>query len=108
MCCHLISVCIITQARIRNIFLTCYFFSYLLLSLHLPLFQAGGAPSQVALAAAVRSIEEALKNSDWTTRKTASVALAGIAMSGGSLLQSIKASCVTSLESCRFDKVSKD
>ncbi|KAL5699744.1 hypothetical protein ACHQM5_030604 [Ranunculus cassubicifolius] len=67
--------------------------------------QAGGAPNQTALSASIRSIEEALKNSDWTTRKAASVALAGIATSGGSFLHSIKASCVNSLESCRFDKV---
>lgn len=50
-------------------------------------------------------IQEALKNSDWTTRKAASVALGDIAASCGSFLGSFKASCIRSLESCRFDKV---
>lgn len=51
------------------------------------------------------SIQDALKNSDWATRKAASVALAEIASSGRSFLGSFKASCISSLESCRFDKV---
>ncbi|CAI0553321.1 unnamed protein product [Linum tenue] len=67
--------------------------------------QAGGAPSQNILAAAMTSIQDALKNSDWTTRKAASVALGEIAAGGGSCLGSLKASCIRSLESCRFDKV---
>ncbi|XP_050216436.1 TORTIFOLIA1-like protein 2 [Mercurialis annua] len=66
---------------------------------------AGGAPSQSVLSAAITSIQEALKNSDWTTRKASSVALAEIASCGGSGLGSFKASCIRSLESCRFDKV---
>ncbi|MCL7042334.1 hypothetical protein MKW94_028922, partial [Papaver nudicaule] len=65
---------------------------------------AGGASSQNTLSAAMSSIQEALKSSDWATRKAASVALAGIAVSGGSSLLSFKASCICSLESCRFDK----
>lgn len=69
------------------------------------LFQAGGAPSQNVLSAAMTSIQEALRNSDWTTRKAASVALAEIASSGQSWLGSFKRSCISSLESCRFDKV---
>ncbi|CAI0628071.1 unnamed protein product [Linum tenue] len=67
--------------------------------------QAGGAPSRNVLAAAMTSIQEALKNSDWTTRKAASAALGEIADGGGSCLGSFKASCIRSLESCRFDKV---
>lgn len=51
------------------------------------------------------SMQEALKNSDWNTRKAASVALGDIASSGASFLESFKASCIRSLESCRFDKV---
>lgn len=70
------------------------------------MFQAGGAPTQNVLSAAITSIQEALKNSDWTTRKAASVALGEIVSSGGSFLGSFKASCIRSLESCRFDKVS--
>lgn len=67
--------------------------------------QAGGAPTQNTLSAAMSSIQESLKNSDWSTRKAASMALGEIASSGGSLLGSCKASCIRSLESCRFDKV---
>jgi len=69
------------------------------------LFQAGGAPSQNILSAAMTSIQEALKNSDWTTRKAASAALGEIASSGGSCLGPFRASCIRYLESCRFDKV---
>ncbi|EEF34566.1 Microtubule-associated protein TORTIFOLIA1, putative [Ricinus communis] len=67
--------------------------------------QAGGAPSHSVLSAAMTSIQEALKNSDWTTRKAASAALAEIASCGGSWLGLFKPSCIRSLESCRFDKV---
>ena len=70
------------------------------------MFQAGGASTQNVLSAAIGSIQEALKNSDWTTRKAASVALGEFASSGGSFLGSFKTSCILSLESCRFDKVS--
>ncbi|KAL5978049.1 hypothetical protein ACLOJK_037072 [Asimina triloba] len=66
---------------------------------------AGGASTQLALSAAINSIQETLKSNDWTTRKAASAALAGIAADGGSMLDSFKASCILSLESCRFDKV---
>ena len=67
--------------------------------------QAGGASNRNVLSAAMLGIQEALKNSDWTTRKAASVALGDIATSCGSFLGSFKASCIRSLESCRFDKV---
>ncbi|XP_042494584.1 TORTIFOLIA1-like protein 2 isoform X2 [Macadamia integrifolia] len=67
--------------------------------------QAGGAATQNALSDALTSIQEALKSSDWTARKSASVTLGGIAGNGGSLLGPFKASCISSLESCRFDKV---
>ena len=67
--------------------------------------QAGGASTEHALSVALTGILDALKSSDWTTRKAASVALAGIAVSAGALLGSFKSSCLRSLEGCRFDKV---
>ena len=67
--------------------------------------QAGGASNQNVLSAAMLGIQEALKNSDWTTRKAASIALGEIAASCASFVGSFKASCIRSLESCRFDKV---
>ncbi|KAK1317215.1 Microtubule-associated protein TORTIFOLIA1 [Acorus calamus] len=67
--------------------------------------QAGGASTEHALSSAMKSIQDALKSSDWTTRKAASMALAGIAACGGSSLGSFKSSCVRVLECCRFDKV---
>ncbi|CAJ1951643.1 unnamed protein product [Sphenostylis stenocarpa] len=76
-----------------------------LLDLTRTIIQAGGAPTQNILSAAIGSIQDALKQSDWTTRKAASVALAEIALSGASFLGCFRASCVQSLESCRFDKV---
>ncbi|XAR47967.1 hypothetical protein NMG60_11030622 [Bertholletia excelsa] len=75
------------------------------IELNRSIIQAGGAPTQNILSAALRSIQEALKNSDWTTRKAASVALGEIASGGGSFFSPFKASCIRSLESCRFDKV---
>ncbi|XP_073001676.1 TORTIFOLIA1-like protein 2 [Typha latifolia] len=67
--------------------------------------QAGCASTEHALSAALTSILDALKSSDWSTRKAASVALASISLGGGYLLGSFKASCIRSLERCRFDKV---
>ncbi|KAK1290949.1 Microtubule-associated protein TORTIFOLIA1 [Acorus calamus] len=67
--------------------------------------QAGGASTEQAMSSAMNSIQDALKSSDWTTRKSASTALAGIAECGGSSLGSFKSSCIRALESCRFDKV---
>lgn len=75
------------------------------IELNRSIIQAGGAATQNALSAAMVSIQDALKNSDWATRKAASVALGEIASSGGSFLGIFKASCIHSLESCRFDKV---
>ncbi|KAK8977704.1 hypothetical protein V6N11_013485 [Hibiscus sabdariffa] len=75
------------------------------IELNRSIIQAGGATTQSLLAAAMASIQEALKNSDWTTRKAASIALGDIASSGASFLGSFRASCIRSLESCRFDKV---
>ncbi|KDP27742.1 hypothetical protein JCGZ_19771 [Jatropha curcas] len=75
------------------------------IELNRSIIQAGGTPSRNVLSAAIASIQEALKNSDWTTRKAASAALAEIASTGGSWLGSFKYSCISSLESCRFDKV---
>ncbi|GLT28642.1 hypothetical protein SLA2020_035580 [Shorea laevis] len=75
------------------------------IELNRSIIQAGGATTLGVLAAAMASIQEALKNNDWTTRKAASAALGEIASSGVSFLESFKASCIRSLESCRFDKV---
>ncbi|KAK9097607.1 hypothetical protein Sjap_023104 [Stephania japonica] len=69
------------------------------------LIQAGGAPTKNALSPAISTLQDALKSSEWTTRKAASMGLASIALTGNPLLESLKASCVHSLESCRFDKV---
>ncbi|KVI01465.1 Armadillo-like helical [Cynara cardunculus var. scolymus] len=66
---------------------------------------AGGASTQNTLTAAMTSIQEALKNSDWRTRKAASSALAEIASTNGLYFGSFKSSCIRSLELCRFDKV---
>ncbi|KAJ1442523.1 TOG domain [Sesbania bispinosa] len=76
-----------------------------LVELNRSIIQAGGAPTENILSTAIASIQEALKDSDWTTRKAASVALGEIALSGASFLASLRASCIHSLESCRFDKV---
>uniref|UniRef100_A0A1D1XXL7 Microtubule-associated protein TORTIFOLIA1 n=1 Tax=Anthurium amnicola TaxID=1678845 RepID=A0A1D1XXL7_9ARAE len=70
--------------------------------------QAGGASTMQALSSAVNSIQEALKSSEWITRKAAAVALLGIAANAGPLLGALgpfKTSSICSLESCRFDKV---
>ncbi|KAL3830104.1 hypothetical protein ACJIZ3_018906 [Penstemon smallii] len=66
---------------------------------------AGGAPTHNSLNAALTSIQEALKNSDWTTRKAACAALGEIASCGVACLGSFRTSCIRCLESCRFDKV---
>ncbi|GAB2276122.1 hypothetical protein Dimus_010861 [Dionaea muscipula] len=76
-----------------------------LIELNRSLIQAGGAPSSSSLSAAVSGIREALQSSDWMTRKAAAVALDKIGSNGGSFLAHCKASCVNSLEACRFDKV---
>ena len=57
------------------------------------------------LSTAIASIQEALKDSEWATRKPASVALGEIGLSGAPFLACLRASCIRSLESCRFDKV---
>ncbi|XP_059454493.1 TORTIFOLIA1-like protein 2 [Corylus avellana] len=75
------------------------------IELNRSIIQVGGAPTQNILSVAMAGIQEALKNSDWTTRKAASLALGDIAASGGSFLGSSRASSIRSLESCRFDKV---
>lgn len=71
----------------------------------LQLFQAGGAPTNSSLSAAIASIQESLKSRDWITRKAASAALGEIASSGGAFFGSFRSSSLRSLESCRFDKV---
>ncbi|CAI9766003.1 unnamed protein product [Fraxinus pennsylvanica] len=76
-----------------------------IIELNRSIIQAGGAATHSALSAAITSIQEALKNSDWATRKAASSALRDIASCGGVCLGSFRSSCIGSLESCRFDKV---
>ncbi|KAJ7973667.1 microtubule-associated protein TORTIFOLIA1 [Quillaja saponaria] len=76
-----------------------------IVELNRSIIQAGGAPTQNSLSTAIAGIQEALKNKEWTTRKAASVALGDIAASGGCYLAFLRASCICSLESCRFDKV---
>lgn len=75
------------------------------IELNRSIIQAGGAPSHNVLSTAITSIQEALKNSDWATRKSACAALGEIASSGGMAFGSFKSSCIRCLESCRFDKV---
>ncbi|KAI3814755.1 hypothetical protein L1987_14399 [Smallanthus sonchifolius] len=76
-----------------------------IIELNRSIIQGGGASTQSMLTAAMTSIQEALKNSDWRTRKAASEALAEIASSNGSYSVTVKSSCIRSLEMCRFDKV---
>ncbi|KAK4396654.1 TORTIFOLIA1-like protein 2 [Sesamum angolense] len=66
---------------------------------------AGGAPTHSSLTAALTSIQELLKNSDWVTRKAACAALGDIASCGAACLGSYRISSIRCLESCRFDKV---
>ncbi|CAK9165939.1 unnamed protein product [Ilex paraguariensis] len=75
------------------------------IELNSSIIQAGGALTQNALSTAMTSMQEALKNSDWMTRKAASASLGHIAGGGGSFFGSFRSSCIRSLESCRFDKV---
>ncbi|CAI9099016.1 OLC1v1035765C2 [Oldenlandia corymbosa var. corymbosa] len=75
------------------------------IELNRSIIQAGGAATRTTLSAAICSIQEALKNSDWLTRKAASAALGEIASTGGTLLSTFRTSSLRCLESCRFDKV---
>ncbi|CAN6445624.1 unnamed protein product [Victoria cruziana] len=76
-----------------------------LLELAASLIQGGGASTTHTLSTALNAIQEALKDSEWPTRKAASVALAHIAVHCGPSLTSFKVSCISALESCQFDKV---
>ncbi|CAN6205061.1 unnamed protein product [Urochloa humidicola] len=67
--------------------------------------QAEGASTEQALSSALTSIMDALKSSDWNTRKAASLALSSIAVSSGYLVASFRTSCLRSLEHSKFDKV---
>jgi hypothetical protein len=51
-----------------------------------PIFQAEGASTEQALSSALTSIMDALKSTDWNTRKAASLALSSIAVSSGYLV----------------------
>jgi hypothetical protein len=70
-----------------------------------PAFQAEGASTEQVLSSALTSIMDALKSSDWNTRKAASLALSSIAVSSGYLVASFRTSCLRSLERSKFDKV---
>eukprot|EP00249_Psilotum_nudum_P010807 c22779_g2_i1 orf=339-3224(-) len=76
-----------------------------LLSVIASIAQAGGAASHQCLATLVLCVQEALKSTDWATRKAASETFASMASSIGSSLSSFKDSALDALESCRFDKV---
>lgn len=67
--------------------------------------QAEGASTEQALSSALTSIMDALKSTDWNTRKAASLALSSIAVSSGYLVTSFRTSCLRSLERSKFDKV---
>ncbi|KAK3132678.1 hypothetical protein QOZ80_6AG0526180 [Eleusine coracana subsp. coracana] len=67
--------------------------------------QAEGASTEQALSSALTSIMDALKSTDWTSRKAASHALSSIAANSGYLVASFRTSCLRSLERCKFDKV---
>ncbi|XP_059283496.1 TORTIFOLIA1-like protein 2 isoform X1 [Lycium ferocissimum] len=75
------------------------------IELNRSIIQAGGANTHSALSTAMASIQEALKNSDWATRKAACAALGDIASIGGAFFSTFKTSSIRTLESCRFDKV---
>ncbi|XP_073308524.1 TORTIFOLIA1-like protein 2 isoform X1 [Primulina huaijiensis] len=66
---------------------------------------AGGAPTPSSLIAALTSIQEATKNSEWATRKAACNALGDIASCLVSSLGTFRKTVICCLESCRFDKV---
>ncbi|KAI4319508.1 hypothetical protein MLD38_033096 [Melastoma candidum] len=76
-----------------------------LIQLNTSMIQAGGAPTESLLSAAVASFLDSLKSTEWTTRKAAASSLADIATGGGPLLSTLRGSCIQSLEECRFDKV---
>ncbi|KAI3710205.1 hypothetical protein L2E82_39979 [Cichorium intybus] len=69
-----------------------------MIELNRSIIHAGGASTQSTLNAAMSSIQEGLKNSDWRTRKAACEALAEIASNNGSYSSSIKSYCIRALE----------
>ncbi|CAN4110050.1 unnamed protein product [Withania somnifera] len=75
------------------------------IELNRSIIQSGGASSHSALSTAMTSIQEALRNSDWATRKAACAALGDIASVGGAFFSAFKSSSIRTLEACRFDKV---
>ncbi|KAK6147489.1 hypothetical protein DH2020_018401 [Rehmannia glutinosa] len=75
------------------------------IELNRSIIMAGGTPTHSSLNAALTSIQDSLKNSDWATRKAACAALGDIASCGAACLASFRTSCIRCIESCRFDKV---
>ncbi|KAI5442189.1 hypothetical protein KIW84_011309 [Lathyrus oleraceus] len=76
-----------------------------LIELNRSIIQAGGASTQTVLTTAVAGIREALKDTDWKTRKAASVALGQIALCRASFLSSLRLSCIHSLDSSRSNRL---
>ncbi|PON46540.1 Armadillo-type fold containing protein [Parasponia andersonii] len=66
---------------------------------------AGGASSKGALDWLVPSVVEFLSSDDWAVRKAAAEALGRVAVMERDLASEYRASCMTALETRRFDKV---
>lgn len=66
---------------------------------------AGGASSRGVLDWLVPCVVEFLSSEDWAVRKAAAEALGKVAVAESDLTADFKASCLSSLESRRFDKV---
>lgn len=66
---------------------------------------AGGASSRGVLDWLVPCVVEFLSSEDWAVRKAAAEALGKVAVAESDLAADFKASCLSSLESRRFDKV---
>ncbi|XP_057869592.1 TORTIFOLIA1-like protein 2 [Cryptomeria japonica] len=67
--------------------------------------EAGGASNQHTLSMLIPAMDDALRSSDWATRKAAAEAFSRMALNIADLVTPFKSSCLASLESSRFDKV---
>lgn len=76
-----------------------------LLSLISSIVSVGGASNKNVLNSLVPITAELLSSEDWTVRKAAAETLGRLAVSEKELLSELKAFCITSLDSRRFDKV---
>lgn len=77
-----------------------------LLSLIGSIVSVGGASSKKVLSTVVPTLAEFLSSDEWSARKAAADALGRLAVAEVDLLSEFKSSCLASLESKRFDKVS--